>query len=187
MSTTVSEIHREMAMPSSDTFSILPIKELLSKYVKKGDVVIDPFSKNAKLGTYTNDMNPETTAQYHMNAPDFLDMLIAKDIIADVILFDPPYSPRQISECYAKAGLKATMVDTQNAKLYREVKDKLAMLLKPGGIAICFGWNSAGMGDIANWKFLEIMLVYHFSAHNDTIVTVQRKMQTNLKLGGEKR
>jgi hypothetical protein len=167
-------------MPSADTFSMAPIKNLLNKYISPSDVVIDPFAKDSKVGTITNDMNPTTTAQYHMNAPDFLDELLKQNVVADVVLFDPPYSPRQITECYATAGLRATMVDTQNARLYREVKKRLWQLLKPRGYAICFGWNSSGMGFKKAWQPLEIMLVHHFGAHNDTIVTVQRKMQRTL-------
>ncbi len=168
------------AMPSADTFSIPPIRELLTRYVHAGDVVIDPFAKDSKIGTITNDLNPNTLAQYHLNAPDFLDMLKEEKVVADVVLFDPPYSPRQITECYATAGLRATMVDTQNAHLYHEVKRRLWHLLKPMGYAICFGWNSSGMGFKRGWRPIEIALIHHFGAHNDTIVTVQQKMQTTL-------
>jgi len=48
-------------------------------------------------------------------------------------------------------------------------------MLKPGGIAICFGWNSMGFGLTRGYELKEILLVTHGAAHNDTIVTVERK------------
>ncbi len=91
----------------------------------------------------------------------------------NAVIFDPPYSPRQISECYKSIGRKATTADTQNALLYREVRDGLSELLKPGGVALSFGWQSSGFGK--DWPTLEILLVRHGGAHNDTICVAQRK------------
>lgn len=39
----------------------------------------------------TNDLNPNTTAQYHLPAQEFCSRL---QVEVDVVLFDPPYSPR---------------------------------------------------------------------------------------------
>lgn len=48
----------------------------------------------------TNDLDPTTTADYHLDAIDFLKL--QSDTSCDLVLFDPPYSPRQVSECYKK-------------------------------------------------------------------------------------
>ena len=48
-------------------------------------------------------------------------------------------------------------------------------MLKPEGIAICFGWNSMGFGLKRGYELLEVLMVPHGGAHNDTIVTVERK------------
>lgn len=96
---------------------------------------------------------------------------------ADAVLFDPPYSPRQISEAYKSVGLEVGMRETQNGRLYKTVKDEPHRLLRPGGIAICCGWNSAGFGKTRGYEFQEILLVAHGGAHNDTIVTVEQKIQ----------
>ena len=98
------KISRRWAMPNRDTFTIKPIAELLDRWIKATDVVIDPFAKNAKRGTWTNDLNLNTTAQYHMHAEEFCKMLADKGVIADVVPFDPPYSPRQAKECYEGIG-----------------------------------------------------------------------------------
>jgi 23S rRNA G2445 N2-methylase RlmL len=109
-----------------------------------------------------------------MTAGEFLVHL--KEQSAGVVLFDPPYSPRQITECYQQVGRKATSEDTQNARLYKTVKDELDRILRPGGVAICCGWNSMGMGLKRGYEMLELLLVPHGAAHNDTIVTVERKL-----------
>lgn len=161
-------------MPSLSTFSIPPIAALLRKWVA-GQVVVDPFAGETTPGTYTNDLNPDRPAQYHMEASAFCQVLAEQGVVADTVLFDPPYSPRQMSEVYAHVGLGGGMASTQNARLYKEVRDGLDVILKPGGIALSFGWNSAGFGKKRGYETLEILLVAHGGAHNDTICVVERK------------
>jgi hypothetical protein len=162
-------------MPSGDTFSMLPVKHLLKRWLKIGDVIVDPFARNSKIATYTNDLNPDTAAEYHLEASDFCDLLIKQNVVADVVLFDPPYSPRQISELYSQIGKKCTTKTTQNSALYKSVRDRLDSLLRSGGIAISFGWNSSGFGLGRGYSIQEIRLIAHGGAHNDTIVVVEQK------------
>jgi hypothetical protein len=170
------KMSREWAMPCADTFSIPPIAEFLRRWLPNG-VIVDPFARNSKVGTVTNDLNPDTAAQHHMEATAFCALI---DVEAAAVLFDPPYSPRQISEAYANIGQVATTEDTQNARLYKSVRDGLARLLVPGGIALSFGWNSAGFGKERGFEIEEILLVAHGGAHNDTICVAERKLQGGL-------
>ena len=78
-------------MPNPETFKIHPIANLLERYIEKDMIVVDPFARNSKWGTITNDLNKQTNAQYHMEAVLFLDKLIEEKIEVDVVLFDPPY------------------------------------------------------------------------------------------------
>ena len=167
-----------LTMPNSETFSMPPVGELLGRYISPGDQVVDPFARNSRVGTITNDLNPETAARYHMDAREFCRMLLDWKTVADVVLFDPPYSPRQIAEVYQQIGKPCTTEDTQNGALYAEVRRLLGSLLKTNGIAISFGWNSSSFGDA--FEMLEIMLVAHGGAHNDTICCVSRKRQGSL-------
>ena len=89
-------VTRHWAMPNHETFSIKPIERLLDRYIKDRDVVVDPFARDAKIGTWTNDLNPQTKAQWHLSADKFCEMLLKKGVAADVVLFDPPYSLHQI-------------------------------------------------------------------------------------------
>jgi hypothetical protein len=168
--------NRIFSMPNSETFDMLPIQNLLSKYLVGCEVIIDPFARNSKIGTITNDLSHDTSAMYHMLAEEFVEKFkMDLALEADAVLFDPPYSPRQIMESYQAVGIKPTGKDTQNARLYKVVKDGLDKMLKPGGLAICCGWNSMGFGLTRGYELLEILLVPHGAAHNDTIVTVERK------------
>ena len=89
------------AMPNSETFKIKPIREFVEHWTTQviNPIIVDPFARNSRVGTITNDLNPDTDAMYHLKADAFLNMLIDQKIQADVVLYDPPYSPRQISEC----------------------------------------------------------------------------------------
>lgn len=161
-------------MPNAETFSLPPVARLLDKWLHECRVIVDPFARNSLRATLTNDLNPATTATHHMRAEDFVTVM---DCEADAVLFDPPYSPRQITEVYQTIGKNATTEDTQNARLYRVVKDGLDRMLRPGGLAICCGWNSMGFGLKRGYVMEEILLVAHGAAHNDTIVTVERKLR----------
>lgn len=164
---------RSWSMPSADTFTMRPVSALLDRWLDKCAVVVDPFARNGVRGTHRNDLNPDTAAQWHMDARAFCDMLIRDGVKADAVLFDPPYSPRQIAEVYQGIGLNCSMEDTQSSRLYRDVRDGLATILKPGGVAISFGWNSTGFGTERGFLKREVLLVAHGGAHNDTIVTVE--------------
>ena len=168
---------RVFAMPNSDTFSLPPVAALLDRWgiPAGGALIVDPFARNSDRATLTNDLNPATSAQFHMEAADFLDMLIEENVQAGIVLFDPPYSPRQIAECYQQVGKHCGTRDTQNARLYKVVKDKLDAILRLGGFAVCCGWNSMGMGLNRGYELREVLLVPHGAAHNDTIVTVEIK------------
>lgn len=164
---------REFAMPNSETFSLPPVVRLLHRWLTDCPVIVDPFARNSKWGTVTNDLNPDTQAHHHMLAEEFVDTI---QFAANAVLFDPPYSPRQIAEVYQQVGRQCGTEETQNARLYKRVKDGLDKMLKPDGIAICCGWNSMGFGIKRGYEMLEILLISHGGAHNDTIVTVERKI-----------
>jgi len=124
----------------------------------------------------TNDLNPDKPAKYHLHAKEFALQL---EGIYEGVLFDPPYSLRQVKECYDKIGVKLFQEDTQ--RFPQNVKEIIAPKIKPGGIAITFGWNSQGFGKNLGFEMIEVLLVPHGRSHNDTIVTVELKnKQLNL-------
>ncbi len=171
------KMNRVWAMPSRWTFSIKPIKELLNKYITSGDNWIDPFAGKYSPAEFTNDLNPNSPAKYHLEAIDFLKQLKGDDYEGG--LYDPPYSLRQIIECYEGIGHK---VDKKWAttKFYSEAKTYLSDKIKIGGIVISFGWNSIGMGKKRGFEIIEILLVSHGRLHNDTICVVEKKNKPEL-------
>lgn len=167
---------RHWAMPSHDTFSVKPIGDFVRRYLAESKVSVDPFARNKPWFTHTNDLNPDTTAQHHMDAGAFLHMMAAEGVQVDLGIFDPPYSPRQISECYKSIGMEVGMRETQSAVLYKRVRDALDPLVRPGGMVLSFGWNTVGMGKKRGYELIEVMLVCHGGAHNDTICLAERKV-----------
>jgi len=160
-------------MPNKWTFLIPPIAGLLSRYVGDGMGWVDPFAGENSPAEYTNDLNPDRPTKFHLEALDFISQL---DGVYRGILFDPPYSLRQVKECYEHIGKQITGLELGHGNLRNAIENKII----PGGIAISFGWNSIGMGKTHGFEIIEILLVCHGRAHNDTIVTVEKKIQSNL-------
>lgn len=164
-------ITRAWAMPNSNTFSIKPIKEFIDRYMIDGEV-LDPFVSTSpfKSQCISNDIDPEIEADYHMDALDFL----RDRRTADLVLFDPPYSPRQVSECYNALDMTVNMQTTQ-ASFWSNMKKEIGRIVRTGGHCITCGWNSGGIGKKYGFEIVEILLVAHGGWHNDTIVTVEVK------------
>lgn len=174
------EITRQWAMPNHHTFEIAPIRVLLKKYIYTG-LWLDPFNGGyphdygmfSDCQVITNDLNPKVKADYHEEAFYFLKRFLGVTPMIDGILFDPPYSLRQVKECYEGIGKQLTQQQTNMLWLFE--KDLVGQLLKPGGHVLSFGWNSNGMGDGESFELIEILLIAHGGFHNDTICTVQIK------------
>lgn len=171
-------MRRVWAMPSHNTFDIAPIRALVKGYLTRSQISVDPFARNKRWATFTNDLNPNTSAESHLDAEDFLHSLRDQGIRCDLGILDPPYSPRQISECYKAAGLTVGMAETQNAALYSRVRHALSQVLTPDAVVISCGWNSSGMGRDYGMEIAEMLIVCHGSAHNDTICVVERPTPT---------
>lgn len=162
-------------MPNSNTFSIKPIKELIEKYAT--GKIVDPFANSNKLATVTNDLDTQYDTDYHMDALDFLKTF--DDNSVDTVLYDPPYSPRQVSECYKNLGQTVNMQTTQ-ASYWSKQKEQIGRIVKKDGIVITCSWNSGGIGKKYGFEIQEILLVSHGGWHNDTIVVVEKKIKQRI-------
>lgn len=151
------KITREWAMPNKKTFTIKPIKKLIKKITILEDwldLFPCPYKRDAL----------EELARW-------------KDESWDGILFDPPYSPRQLKECYQNMG--KSLHDTKSS-VWSKWKDETAKKIKPCGKCISFGWSSNGLGKCRGFEIIEILLVAHGGNHNDTICVVERKINHTL-------
>ncbi len=162
-------INRIWAMSNKFTFRIKPIKELLDRYTNIGQWC-DPFAGENSPAKIQNDLSGKV--EFNMDAIDFLKSRVNYSF--DGVLLDPPYSMRQVSEHYKKAGIKITGWHTSMG-WGASLKNEASRILKPNGIVICFGWNSMGLGKNRGFKIIEILLVPHGGNKNDTIVTVEQK------------
>lgn len=166
------DIQRQWAMPNKNTFDIKPIKELIQSELTNG-IWIDPFANQNKLATITNDLNQDFDTDYHMDALDFLKTFQNESV--DGVLYDPPYSSRQVAECYHGFGMNVTS-ETTRASFWGNQKNEISRIVKPGGKVITFGWNSGGIGRKYGFEITRILLVPHGGWHNDTICTVEVKV-----------
>jgi len=160
----------------SNTFLCKPIKNLINRYIQVGKW-IDPFANNSIFNPVcykTNDLNPRFKTDYHLHALEFLKLFETDSI--DGVLFDPPYTLRQIKECYE--GFGVTLTGHESQMFYTDLRNEIARIVKPHGICISFGYNSTGVGKGREFTKLEILLVNLAGIHNDIIVTVERKNTT---------
>lgn len=170
------KIERVWAMPNCETFSIPPITDFINNWLPQGET-IDPFARNSKLAKITNDLDPQTSAEYHLEAIDFIKKFGTESI--DGALIDPPYTPRQISEVYKKLG-KTVNMETTQMSYWGDINNELARVIRPGGRVLSFGWNSNGLGKNRGFDLTSILLVAHGSHHNDTICVAETKIQSRL-------
>jgi len=179
------KLTRKWAMPNKNTFSIKPIKSLIHEYilfksVVKRCLIIDPFCNDSpfKDRCCTNDLDTSIEADHHMDALDFLKTFEIESV--DMVLFDPPYSPRQVSECYKNLDMTVNMQTTQSS-FWGNIKKELNRIVKLKGIVITCGWNSGGIGKSNGFEIKEVLMVPHGGWHNDTIVTVDVKESHYIK------
>lgn len=151
-------IERVWAMPFNRPYQIQPISELLAQEKQPGGEWLDVFPFGPKIDVLQRLKDIETNS------------------LAGLTL-DPPYSPRQAKEEY-QLDLDAV----EFTKLLTLVKDEMARVIRPGGKVICLGWNSNGLGKSRGFEMLRVLLVPHGGFHNDTIVTVERKVNQSLPL-----
>lgn len=159
-------------MPNKHTFDIKPISELIQRHIPDAGVTVDPFANKSRLCTITNDLDPQYNTTHNMDALSFLQTLESGSV--DFLLYDPPYSPRQVSECYKALSYTVNMKTTQSS-FWGNLKKEIARVMKKDGKVISFGWNSNGIGKTLGFEQVEILMVAHGGHHNDTICTVEVK------------
>ena len=160
-------------MPNAATFSVKPIEDFVRRYVRDGMVVVDPFAGASKFGTITNDLDGDAPTDCHTDALDFLRSI--ETGAADAVLFDPPYSPRQASECYKRNGRELLTAKVTNWAYWRQCKDEIARIVKHGGYVLSFGWSTNGCGNSRGFEQIEILIVSHGGGHNDTLCLAEKK------------
>ena len=134
--------------------------------------VVDPFARNCSISeSWSNDIDPSTTAKYHMDAIDFMKIVPSQS--AWLVIFDPPFSPSQerkyeqsLKNVYATPGYVP------------EIMTDICRVLKTGGYMLKFGYNST-----RHHPMLELQKGWICNAggnRNDVIVTLWKKTMSTL-------
>jgi predicted methyltransferase len=144
-----------------------PVQELFQKY-QVGMNWVDPFAGENSTAEFTNDIEGRI-AKTQMDGLEFLKTL--PDNTFDGVLFDPPYS---VEQCLRKYTPKQNGT-AGRAEYWAKCKDEIARILKHGGTAISFAWDSTGIGQKRGFEIMELLLMCHGACHNDTIVTIEFK------------
>jgi len=145
-------IQRTWTMPNCKTFKIPYIKQILKDELN--DVFLDPFPFPFKTDALKLLKNTKTNS-------------------INKIVFDPPYSQRQLKEMYKNIGFSYDM----NNSYWAKCKDEIARITKINGKVLSFGWNSNGIGKTRGFEIKKIWLIAHGSMHNDTIITLEIKVK----------
>ena len=183
---------REWAMPNAKTFKIKPIRDLIERYSKEINpnnsntkICLDPFANEHPIATtvfsnwnyISNNIDSQYNCNYNLDAEEFLKQYEEDSI--DLVLNDPVWTLRQLSEVYKRVKGTVTMEDTQSTSRYKKA---IARVAKMGGYVISCGFNSNGIGKGLGFEIVEILLVAHGGSHNDSIVVVERKVDNPTKL-----
>lgn len=161
------DINRVWEMPSKWTFAMRSVKSLLAD--EMFGIWVDPFAGLYSPASVRNDIEPERNAEFSLDALEFLVSRPSESF--DGVLFDPPYSVEQCLRRYSpKQGGTAG-----RAEYWRRCKDEISRIIRPGGKAISFCWDSTGIGKKRGFEITRILLICHGACHNDTICTVETK------------
>lgn len=140
-------------MPNKRTFQIKPIAKLRAEELT--GPVCDPFPFEGTVDCF-----------------DYLKEIPGESF--DFGELDPPYTKRQVAEHYRNNGLLTGW--HTSAGWIAKVKDEMARVIKPGGKVITYAYNSSGLGKKRGFEITRVLLVPHGAEHNDTICTVEKKL-----------
>ena len=130
----------------------------------------DPFARNCSWGTHTNDIDPSTEAQSHMDALEWLQSLPTGEF--SYVLFDPPFSSRQ-AEKY-EAGHVNVYTDPGYVK---KCFDEIFRVLTYHGLVLRLGYNSSRPN---GFEIKQGWIVNFGGNRNDVIMTILVKNQSTL-------
>jgi len=111
------------------------------------------------------DSNEEMVADQYDDALHFVETTNMK---FDTVILDPPYSLRKAYEKYNGHYIGSN---------WTRIRRALPKVLNNNAIVISLGYNSQGMSKTLGFEKIAICLVCHNGDHNDTIITVEKKIK----------
>jgi len=165
----------EWAMPNKARFTIPPIRRFIDTWNTGGEIY-DPFCGDSTIAQHRNDIK--------ISGIDSLEWLQdQKENSSDIFLHDPPYTPRQLKECYNSIG--RSLHDTK-ASYWAKLRDEIVRIVKPGGVVLSFGYGASHVGktrgfttkdglivlpcdNVDGYDIIDGLMVLHGGNHNATI------------------
>ena len=146
---------------------------------------IDGFARESFVNDLecfiTNDLNPEFACDYNLEWKDFAKQLQGMKSEIDLVLFDPPYSLRQLKDHYDGIGKDLELWQTHN--MWKEGKDIVAKLMPVGSRVVSLGWTTSGFGAKRGFDKVAVY-VFEQVAREDRyalLLTIEEKVQHTLK------
>jgi adenine-specific DNA methylase len=153
----------------------------LNKTIK----ICDPFAREGFVGKLpnciSNDLNPEFDTDYNLEFKDFARVMNMHNQEFDLLVFDPPYSLRQLKEQYDGIGKDLKLWQTHN--MWGVGKNLITENMPVGSVTISLGWTTAGFGKKRGFQKKAIH-VFEQAAREDRyslFVVVEEKVQYSLK------
>jgi hypothetical protein len=144
------------------TFKVRPIREWVERTCEGRTLNLFAGPTKLDIDEVRNDLDPEALADYRLDALEFCRNWEGNRF--DTILLDPPYAFRKSMEMYK--GIRCSP--------FRQMKDEIPRILKPGGLVITFGYHSNTMGGGRGFITERLALFSHGGAIHDTIASVER-------------
>ena len=152
-------------MLSRWTFEYTPARRFVEKRLQGR--VLNACAGKTKLNhdgeIVRNDLNSERDADTHYDVAEIADHFVTGEF--HTVVFDPPFDEKQAETKY----------DGLHAKDVYSALEQFRQLVSPGGLVICFGWNSWGMRSFGAFEREETVLFQRGPIHRDVIATVDRR------------
>ena len=154
------KLERHWCMPNHKTFEMSPVKKLIKEELD--NEYVDPFPHPFK-----------------QDAIEYLKSF--KNNSVNGLVFDPPYSQYQFNLMQKGLGKYFHNSPDKNpddriTKYWSNCKKEIERIARIGATVISFGWNTNGIGKSYNFKIERILILAHGGRHNDTLITVEKKI-----------
>lgn len=157
-------------MLSRWTFQYTPARSFVEKRLEGR--VLNACAGQTKLNhdgeIVRNDLNPDRDAETRHDVVEIADHFPSESF--DTVIFDPPFDEKQAETKY----------DGLHAKDVYSALEQFNQLVRPGGLVICFGWNSWGMRSFGAFERVDTVLFQRGPIHRDVIATVDRRTSYSL-------
>jgi len=177
--------HIRYSASTKETSEWRPYQQIWHKYSRIAETRIwnmqltqvefacDPFARNCYWANpWTNDINIDTKAKFHLDAEDFLTEI--KNERFAIMLLDPPFSDRMSKDKYGTENLYAS----DSAKMLR-IQKLAGNLVIPEGYLIKAGYNTNRPHPC--FDLVEVRIVAMGNCRNDVLFSVWQKNNYTLE------